>query len=124
VSGTVKLKLSKMFWILKILLMLTAIWQHLEYLEMITDILLQKEYSEPDSDECAEETVPTKLLLTYSQSQDAVQTSNNSFENNETVDDSTFNALSIIKRNLRDIEVRSMTQVSTQNYISNKQGSN
>jgi hypothetical protein len=45
-----------MFPILKILLMLMTIWQHLEYLQII-DAVLQKE----DSDEYIEETVPTKL---------------------------------------------------------------
>jgi hypothetical protein len=86
----------------------------------ITDAVLQKE----DSDEYTEETVPAKLLVTYSQAQDAVQTLMNFFENSETVDGSTFNSLSVIKRNLRDIKVKSMEQVSILNYVLNKQGTN
>jgi hypothetical protein len=65
-----------------------------------------------------------KLLVTYSQAQDDVQMLMNFFENSETVDDSTFNALSVIKRNLTDIKVKSMKLVSIQNYVSNKQHNN
>jgi hypothetical protein len=49
---------------------------------------------------------------------------NELFENSETVDDSTLNARSVIKRNLRDIKVKSMKQISILNYISIKQGNN
>jgi hypothetical protein len=88
----------------------------------IIDAVLQKEDSDQDSDEYIEETVPAKQLVTYSEAQDAVQMLMNFFKSSETVDDSTFNAISIIKRNLRDMKVKPMKQVSIQNYISNKQG--
>jgi hypothetical protein len=42
-----------------------------------------------------------KPLVTYSQAQDDVQMLMNFFENSKTVDDSKFNALSAIKRNLK-----------------------
>jgi hypothetical protein len=48
----------------------------------------------------------------------------NFFENSEAVDNSTFNALSVIKRNLRDIKVKLMKQVSILNYVSNNQENN
>jgi hypothetical protein len=90
----------------------------------IIDAVLQEEDSDQNSDGYIEETVPTKLLVTYSQTQDAVQTIMNFFENGETVDNSIFKALSVIKRNLRDIKVKSMKQVSIRNYVSNKQDNN
>jgi hypothetical protein len=48
----------------------------------------------------------------------------NFFGNSKTLDDSTFNVLSVTKRNLRDIRVKSMKQVFILNYVSNKQGNN
>jgi hypothetical protein len=39
----------------------------------IIDAILQKEDSDQDSDKYIEETVPAKPLVTYSQTQDAVQ---------------------------------------------------
>jgi hypothetical protein len=47
---------------------------------MTTDAVLQKK----DGDEYIEETVPVKLLVTYSQALDALQTLMNFFENSET----------------------------------------
>jgi hypothetical protein len=85
----------------------------------IIDAVLQKE----DSDEYIEETVPAKPLVTYSQDQDAVQTLINFSEHCKTVDNSTFNALSVKKGNLRD-KVKSMKQVSILNCVSNRQGNN
>jgi hypothetical protein len=41
--------------------------------------VLQKEGSDQNSDEYIKETVPAKLLVTYSQAQDAVQTLMNFF---------------------------------------------
>jgi hypothetical protein len=67
----------------------------------IIDAVLQKEGSDQDSNGYIEESVPTKPLVTYSQAQDAVQTIMNSFENSQTMDDSTFNVQSVIKINLK-----------------------
>lgn len=62
--------------------------------------------------------VSTKPLLTYSQAWDAVQTLMYFSENSKIVDSITFNALSAIERNLRDIKVKLMKQVSVLNYVS------
>jgi hypothetical protein len=71
--------------------------------------------TDPNNDEYTEETVPMKPSVTYSQAQDAVQNFMNIFENSEAADNSTSNALSVIKQNLRDIKVKSMKQVSIPN---------
>jgi hypothetical protein len=42
---------------------------------------------------------------------------NGLFENSKTVDNSSFNALSVINRNLGDILVKSVKQVSTLNFF-------
>jgi hypothetical protein len=46
-----------------------------------------------------------KPLVTYSHAKSAVEILINFPENTEKVDDSIFNALSVIKRNLRDIKL-------------------
>jgi hypothetical protein len=74
----------------------------------IISAVLQTEGSDQDIDEHTAETVPTKLLVTYSQAQDAVQILLNFSENNKTVDDIIFNALSVTKRNTRVINVKSI----------------
>jgi hypothetical protein len=90
----------------------------------ITDAVLQKGDREQGGDKYTEETVPMKPLVTYSQAQVAVQELTNFSEDSKTMDNSTFNALRVIKRNLRNIKVKSNKQCSILNYISNKQGSN
>jgi hypothetical protein len=82
----------------------------------IIETILNKEDSDEDNVEFVEDTISTKSVPTYSQAQDAVETLIEFLENSET-SDGVFNALSVIKGNLRDLQVKSFKQCTILNYL-------
>lgn len=75
--------------------------------EHIIDSVLQKEDSGQDSDERIQcRNSAPKLSGICSQAQGTVQTLKNFYKINETLDDVTFKASSVIKRSLRDIKIK------------------
>jgi hypothetical protein len=72
--------------------------------------------SDEDNVEFVEDTISTKSVPTYSQTQDAVETLIAFFENSDT-SGGVFDALSVIKGNLRDLQVKSFKQCTVLNYL-------
>jgi hypothetical protein len=74
----------------------------------IIETILNKEDSDEDNVGFVEDTISTKSVPTYSQAQDAVETLIDFF--NSDTSGGVFDALSIIKGNLRDLQVKSFKQ--------------
>jgi hypothetical protein len=83
----------------------------------IIETILNKEDSDEDNVEFVEDTVSTKSVPTYSQAQDVLETLIDFFENSDT-SGGVFDALtvSVIKGNLRDLQVKSFKQCTILNY--------
>jgi hypothetical protein len=83
-----------------------------------SDIIETMLNSDEDNVEFVEDTISTKSVPTYSQAQDAVETSIEFFENSDT-SGGVFDALtvSVIKGNLRDLQVKSFKQCTVLNYL-------
>jgi hypothetical protein len=82
----------------------------------IIETILNKEDSDEDNVEFVEDTISTKSVPTYSQVQDAVETLIEFFENSDT-SGGVFDALGVMKRNLRDLQVKSFKQCTILNYL-------
>jgi hypothetical protein len=78
----------------------------------IIKTILNKEDSDEDNVEFVEDTISTKSV----QAQDAVETLTEFFENRDT-SGGVFDALSVIKGNLRDLQVKSCKQCTILNYL-------
>jgi hypothetical protein len=81
----------------------------------IIETILNKEDSDEDV-QFVEDTISTKSVPTYSQAQDAVETLIEFFENSDTTG-GVFDALTVIKGNLRDLQVKSFKQCTILNYL-------
>jgi hypothetical protein len=82
----------------------------------IIETILNKEDSDEDNVEFVEDTISTKSVPTYSQAQDTMETLIRFFVNSDTSGD-VFDALSVIKGNLRDLQVKSFKQYTILNYL-------
>jgi hypothetical protein len=82
----------------------------------IIETILNKEDSHEDNVEFLDDTISTKSVPTYSQAQDAVETLIEFFESNDTTS-GVFDALSVIKGNLRDLQVKYFKQCTILNYL-------
>jgi tellurite resistance-related uncharacterized protein len=92
------------------------IWWLLELPQNIIETVLNKEDSVEDNVEFVEDTISTKSVPTYLQAQDAVETVMEFFENSDT-SGGVFDALSVMKGNLRDLQVKSFKQCTILNYL-------
>jgi tellurite resistance-related uncharacterized protein len=84
----------------------------------IIETILNKEDSVEDNVGFVEDTISTKSVPTYSQAQDAVETIIEFFLKNSDTSGGVFDALSVIKGNLRDLQVTSFKQCTILNYLS------
>jgi hypothetical protein len=75
-----------------------------------------KEDSDEDNVEFVEDTISTKSVPTYSQAQDAGETLLDFFESSDT-SGGVFDAISLIKGNLRDLQVKSFKHCTILNYL-------
>jgi hypothetical protein len=82
----------------------------------IIETILNKEDSDEDNVYFVQDTISTKYVPTYSQAQDAVEVLIECFENGDT-SGVVFNALSVIKGNVRDLYVKSFKQCTILNYL-------
>jgi hypothetical protein len=82
----------------------------------ITETVLNKEDSDEDNVEFVEDSICTKSVPTYSQAKDAVETLIEFFENSDN-SGGDFDALSVIKGSLRDLQVKSFKQCTILNYL-------
>jgi hypothetical protein len=83
----------------------------------IIETILNKEDSDEDNVEFVDDTVSTKSVPTYSQAQDAVKTLIEFFFENSDTSGGVCDALSVIKGNLRDLQVKSFKQCTILNYL-------
>jgi hypothetical protein len=81
----------------------------------IIETILNEEDSDEDNFKFVEDTVSTKSVPTYSKAQDAVEKVIAFFENSAT-SGGVFDTLSVIKGNLRDLQVKSFKQCTILNF--------
>jgi hypothetical protein len=82
----------------------------------IIETILNKEDSDEENVEFVEDTISTKSVPTHSQAQDAVENLIEFFENSDT-SGGVFDALSVIKGNLQDLQVKSFKRCTVLNYL-------